>query len=369
MKFTTTAKRLKQALQIVEAALPTRTTLPAATHVKISASGKTITLTTTNLHLMIQYTFEADIKKEGVAVVPAKRLLDFSKTLSSEELSAKLEGKFLEITAGKALLEMPVLPDQEFPEVAHVTGQAFTVKQTDLREALRLTSFAAEQNTDRYILNGCYLSFTPTDQCSILATDSRRLAQYTFSVVSMPKKPDAVKFLFPQGAAKLLQSHLEHEVDTVVTQGERHVSVSFTAPAGDSYYMSFNQVEGQYPDCKALIPAATNANKVDRQNLLMALKRAIAAVDADGRVHLKFRAGSIDIEASGTGASASGRVLEPVTAEYSGKPIDATFTPKYLVEVLDELKDETIEFDITGTERPMIFTSKGYIYLNMPLRA
>ena len=156
MQFTTTAKRLKQALQIVEAVLPARTTLPAATHVKMSTKDGRLTLTTTNLHNLIHYTCAVDVTEDGVAVVPAKKFLDFVKTLSGEEISAKLDpqSRRLDVTTGSIQLELPTLDDQEFPEPPPEKGDSFKIKQADLREALRLTSFAAEQNTDRYILNG-----------------------------------------------------------------------------------------------------------------------------------------------------------------------------------------------------------------------
>src|SRR5208282_5083496 len=118
MQFTTTAKRLKQALQIVEAVLPTRTTLPAATHVKMSTKNGRLTLTTTNLHNFIHYTYATDITEDGVAVVPAKRFLDFVKTLSGEEISAKLDSqrKRLDVATEGIQLELPTLDDQEFPD-------------------------------------------------------------------------------------------------------------------------------------------------------------------------------------------------------------------------------------------------------------
>ena len=149
MKLKTTAKKLKQGLQIVEGALPTRTPIPAATHVKMSATGKSLTLTTTNLHTLIHYTFQVEGLTDGVAVVPAKRLLDFCKTLSDEEMELARDGKYLVIRAGRARLELPTIADNEFPAAPITTGRVLHVKQNELKEALRLTAFAAEQNTDR----------------------------------------------------------------------------------------------------------------------------------------------------------------------------------------------------------------------------
>ena len=372
MKIKTTAKKLKQGLQVVEGALPTRTPIPAATHVKISVTGKSLTLTTTNLHTLIHFTFQVEGLKDGIAVVPAKRLLDFCKTLSSEEIELTRDGKRLSIRAGRALLELPVMSDDEFPAAPVTTGRTLQVKQAELKEALRLTSFAAEQNTDRYILNGCYLTVSPDGKsCSLLATDSRRLARYSFAPTKTPEEPEKIKFLVPQAVAKLLQDHLAYETDAIITQGERHVSVQFALETGESYYLHFNQVEGNYPDCRALIPETSSKNTINREAMLQALKRAISAVDTTGRVQLTFNPLAVEIEAAAASSASTtaGRTVEPVPAQYCGKIMTATFTPKYLVEVLEELTGETVDFDIKGEEQPLIITSNEYIYLNMPLRA
>ena len=174
----------------------------------------------------------------------------------------------------------------------------------------------------------------------------------------------------PQAVTKLLQEHLAYDTEAIITLGERHVSVQYVQDTGESYYLHFNQVEGNYPDCRALIPESSVPNVVSRAALLQALKRAISAVDATGRVQLTFNPLTIDIEAAAASSTSTtaGRTVEPVPAKYSGKTFTATFTPKYLVEVLEELEDE-IEFDIKGAEQPLVITSKEYIYLNMPLRA
>jgi len=374
MQFTTTAKRLKQALQIVEAVLPARTTLPAATHVKMSTKDGRLTLTTTNLHNLIHYTCAVDVTEDGVAVVPAKKFLDFVKTLSGEEISAKLDpqSRRLDVTTGSIQLELPTLDDQEFPEPPPEKGDSFKIKQADLREALRLTSFAAEQNTDRYILNGCLLFFSEEGKCQVIATDARRLAKYTFDPVSLPTEPDKARFLIPNNVAKVLADHLIHEVDLAITIGEKHVSLCFETPGQDNYFLHFSQVEGKYPECQGLIPNLNHANSINRMGFLLALKRAISIVDAEGRVLLKFHGSSLEIEARGanaSGGSSACLLVERLPVEFSGKPLTAAFSPKYIAQALEEMSDDNVSFDLEGEAKPIVFNGNSYLYLNMPLRS
>jgi DNA polymerase-3 subunit beta len=374
MQFTTTAKRLKQALQIVEAVLPTRTTLPAATHVKMSTKNGRLTLTTTNLHNFIHYTYATDITEDGVAVVPAKRFLDFVKTLSGEEISAKLDSqrKRLDVATEGIQLELPTLDDQEFPDPPPEKGLAFKIKQADLKEALRLTSFATEQNTDRYILNGCFLYFSEDGKCQVIATDARRLAKYTFDPVSLPAEPDKARFLIPNNVAEVLADHLIHDVDLAITIGEKRVSLCFETPGQDTYFLHFSQVEGKYPDCRSLIPNLNHANSINRMGFLLALKRAISIVDAEGRVQLKFQGNRLEIEARGSNTAASSSaclLVEKLPVEFSGKPLTTSFSPKYIAQALEEMTEDNVSFDLEGEGKPIVFNGNSYLYLNMPLRS
>jgi DNA polymerase-3 subunit beta len=371
MQFKVTAKRLKQALQIVEAVLPAKAPLPAAAHVKLSGKGRQLTLTATNLHSLIHYTFSAEVAKEGVAVVPAKKFLDFVKTLSTEEISARRDAnaKQLVITTGSINLKLPTLDDQEFPEAPKEKGLSFKVRQADLREALRLTAFAAERDTNRHILQGCFLHFSPEGRCHVIATDTKRLAKYSFDPVTAPSHMDQGRFIIPIQTAEVLTDHLIHDAEMTITIGEKHISLDFETPGQDQYYLSFNQVIGNYPDCHGVIPNRAFINSVNRLGLLLALRRAISIVNAEGRVQLTFKGGTLEIEASDSHTPASSsHLVEKLPIEYSGEPLSAAFTPKMLAQALEEMTEDSVVFDLEGESKPLALNGKNYLYLNMPLR-
>ena len=373
MKFKLNAKRLKQALQIVEAVIPARTALPAATHVRLSIKNERLTLTTTNIHTVIQYTFGVIGATDGVAVVPAKKLLDFIKTLSDEELEADLNpnNQHLKLNVGSILLEMPTLDDAEFPMSKQEAGPTFVIKQSELREAIRLTAFAAEQNTDRYILNGCYLAFTPTGTCQVLATDSRRLALYSFNPDQLPDQLDKLKLLIPSAVASILQNQLIHQSSIKITLGGSQVSMCFDTVEQDNYYLQFSQIEGTYPDCRGFLPKTLEHNSINRLALLLALKRAISIADADGKVQLKFHGTKLEVEARASSTSVANNcfLVERIPMEYKGPMVTIAFTAKLLAQALDEIDEELISFNIDGDTKPLILHTPNYLYMNMPLRS
>jgi len=77
-------------------------------------------------------------------------------------------------------------------------------------------------------------------------------------------------------------------------------------------------------------PDLNHANSINRMGFLLALKRAISIVDAEGRVLLKFHGSSLEIEARGSNASGGSSaclLVEKLPVEFSGKPLTAAFSP------------------------------------------
>jgi DNA polymerase III sliding clamp (beta) subunit (PCNA family) len=161
-------------------------------------------------------------------------------------------------------------------------------------------------------------------------------------------------------------------VDLAITIGEKHVSLCFETPGQDNYFLHFSQVEGKYPECQGLIPNLNHANSINRMGFLLALKRAISIVDAEGRVLLKFHGSSLEIEARGSNASGGSSaclLVEKLPVEFSGKPLTAAFSPKYIAQALEEMSDDNVSFDLEGEAKPIVFNGSSYLYLNMPLRS
>ena len=120
-----------------------------------------------------------------------------------------------------------------------------------------------------------------------------------------------------------------------------------------------------------MIPNRAFINSVNRLGLLLALKRAISIVNAEGRVSCTFKGGTLEIEASDSHTPAnasSSHLVEKLPIDYSGEPLSAAFTPKMLAQALEEMTEDSVVFDLEGESKPLALNGKNYLYLNMPLR-
>jgi DNA polymerase-3 subunit beta len=361
MKFKTVAREFQKALEIVEGIIPARTPLPAATHVLIELKAGVLTLTGTDASNRVQYSFPAE-GEDGVALVPARKLLAFAKTLQGRELHAEsASGKHLTLTTENIELTLPELPAADFPNVPAPSGNSFKVDQATLCMALRRTVFAAAVEDERHVLCGCYLHFQD-GQGRVVATDSRRLALVQFTPITTPSSPDT-RCIIPTAIAKLLVSHLTWKSEVSCTVGERQVGFDCDTADG-RYRLIFTQVEGNYPSYEKFILPLQRENVISREALLQALKRASMAVEEkDGTVDLLFEGRRLIIRAQTTC-----KFHESLEMDYSGETCTTVFAPRYIAEALEVSTEAEIRFDLQGPQSPLVLQSHNCLYLAMPRR-
>ena len=64
-----------------------------------------------------------------------------------------------------------------------------------------------------------------------------------------------------------------------------------------------------------------------------------------------------------------GEARVEVDAEYKGKDISVGFNPDYLVDLLKNINDEKVEFEVTDPEKPgVVRIGTEYIYVVLPMQ-
>ena len=91
MKVKCHQKDLALALNLVNRAVSTNTTLPVLNNILIKAQGKKIYFSATNLEVAITYFIEADILNEGAITVPAKLITNYISLIKEDEINLKLD--------------------------------------------------------------------------------------------------------------------------------------------------------------------------------------------------------------------------------------------------------------------------------------
>ena len=362
MKLNIQKENLMKGIQVVQNVISQKSNLPILSYLLLEANDKnSIRLTTTDLDIGITCEIKAQVEETGIIVLPVKKFGDIVKEFPEETIHINTKKNNLTFIENKhCQFKLMGLPFDEFPKLPKFTNQEIIkIHQEDLKKMLALTSFAASFDETRYILNGI-LCQIEKDTIKLIATDGKRLAFYQKKATQGINK--SIKMIIPIKTIHELSRNLTDQGELLLGIGTNQILLDF----GKIQIIS-RLIEGEFPDYKQVIPAASgNKMTINRQQLLLAIRRASLLSTPDYQaIKLELLKNKLVISKS---TPDIGESREELVCEYAGKDMIIGFNPNYLLDVLKNLEIEKIELEVTNSERPGVIRCNGYIYIVLPMR-
>jgi DNA polymerase-3 subunit beta len=362
MKFRVTKEKLLEGLQQVQNVVSTRTTLPILSNVLLQADGSEVHLTTTDLDVGVRGSCEAQVDKEGATTLPARRLFNIVRELPSSEIQFDVDGKnAASIRSGQSFFKILGLPEEEFPPLPKFEdAKIVTIRQKDLRDGLRKTSYAISTDETRYVLNGILFSFKD-NKLTLVATDGRRLAMVEIEL-EFPRSHEA-DIIIPTKAVTELQRLLTDDGDAKVSMGNGQIAFDL-----NKALLVSKLIEGNYPNYRQVIPAeAKERVKLERETFLNSLRRvSLLASDKSNSIKLNFGKNNIDITAN---TPEVGEAKESLPVQYKGRDFSIAFNPEFLMAPLRALTEDEVFLDLIDEMSPGVLKIQTpFLYVLMPMR-
>ncbi|MFN4327547.1 MAG: DNA polymerase III subunit beta [Limnobacter sp.] len=357
---------LVRKLQIVSNIVERRNTLPVLANILLKKTGGLVTMVSSDIEMQIQTTAEVGSGGEEVATtVAARKFLDILRSLPDDsDVSVKLDGKKMAVQARKSRFALQTLPAEDFPLVQEPKEwvSQITLPQKMLKNLLGMVHFAMAQQDLRYYLNGVLLVIDASHVRAV-ATDGHRLAYAEADGKGGPGKNEVI---VPRKTVLEL-SRLLADSDDPVTIDLATNQAKFTF---SDITLITKLVEGKFPDYQRVIPKTHQHHVViSRDVLLSALQRAsILTSDKFRGIRWVLAAGSLTIVANNSDQEEARDELE---VEYQGPEIDVGFNVNYLVDVLNNLKSETVCFTLQDGNSSALVTNPSkddFKYVVMPMR-
>lgn len=357
---------LLKPLQSVTGVVERRHTLPILANVLIEKSGETISFAATDLEIQITSSTPCEGSGQKVSVtVGAKKLQDILRSLpDNTEVSLESQDSRLQVRAGHSRFNLQTLPSEDFPRLAE--GEAVTSKlvisQKVLKGLLSLVQYAMAQQDIRYYLNGLLLVIQGS-LLKVVATDGHRLA---FAATTLDREYENQEVILPRKTVLELSKLLTDSEETVsleILQNQARFDFS-----GISLISKL--VDGKFPDYTKVIPANYNQRMgIGRIPLLQALQRAAILSNEKIRgVRLVLTAGNLRIICTNTEQE---EAQEEFEVEYAGSPLDIGFNISYLLDVLTNLSEDTLNWDFGDSNSSVLISIPGkddFKYVVMPMR-
>ena len=364
MELTVQKDVLLNGIQTVQNAITQKSSLPVLSNVLLEADGQNIKLTATDLDIGICSNLPVISGQEGAITIPAKKFFDIVKSLpDGQDVNISLKkNNSIAIKSGKAQFKILGLPKDDFPSLPLFEDKdSITLSQQELKEMLNLTDFAISKDDARHILTGILLVIKG-EEITIVATDGRRMAV----ILKKLEKKTLVdrEVIIPLKTVQEVKRLLGDDGDVKIEFSENQVLFSL-----NSSFIISRLIEGEFPDYKKVIPGKSSKIViVSREDFLSAARRVSIFTDQDSQaIKLNIQKSRMTISKN---TPYLGEAKEDIKINYSGeKEIEIGFNPKYLIDVLKNLEDDDVNFEVNDQTKPgVIRKGDGYIYVVLPMQ-
>ncbi len=362
MKFTMQTEDLCSGVLSVIKALPVRSSMPVLDGVLIEATGDGLHLTCSDLMFQKECYLPATVEEEGKCILKGKFLAEILRKLPNEPLYAELEGLILKIRSGRVRQRLQCIEFDEYP-IMRAKGDVVDIKVNaeQLRTMIDHTVFAVSQDDSRPVLTGALIEAN-ADLLTFVATDS-----FQFAMTSLhTQNNDVEKRTIVQGKvlSELAKMAEETEKDVTVSLTQTHLTVQV-----NDTRLTARLLDGNYIDYKRIIPKECKTRVlVDTAELLTITDRAqLIAREGNNSILMHFEGSTLTVSAE----SFVGRSEDTMEVSIVGDPIDIAFNPKYVINILRSVTDETVYLEFNSPISPCVIRpvqGDAYLYLIVPMR-
>lgn len=360
MRVHIATKTLNETLGHVERIIPTRSSNPGLSLLRLQGRQDQLVLSGSNLDLDIRAVVDADVRGEGEIAVPAAVLGQVVRAAPAESIELDVGEAELAVASGSFATTLQLIAAENAPRLEFPETFEGEIEGLDLAKALDHVRYAAAVADYQAVFRGVRLELHD-ERTRAVATDGFRLASY-LAVSSTGLDAD---LLIPVRSVEELVKLLSAGPARLALQGGQ-----LTVASG-RYTVNAKLMEGTFPDYERVIPAQFPV-KVTLPAAVLADAVARVAVMADKsanhRVDLFIKDGVLQITAEGS----YGRAQEAIDVlqEGSESEIALAYNAKYLVDAVGPIAGD-MQLEFSGATTPSVATDLGdpaYLAMVVPLR-
>ena len=360
-------KCLKQNLltgvQTVYKAVPSKTTMSILECILITAKDNEITLTANDMEIGIETKITGSVVEEGVIALDARILFEIVRKLPNSEIIIDTdENMKTSITCEKSNFNIIGKSGEDFSYLPVIDKtDPIVISYFTLKELIRQTIFSISDNDNNVIMTGEYMVIKE-NECKLVSLDGHRIS---IRKVHLKNVYEERKVIIPgktlNELSKILPSETDKDLYMYFT--DKHVLFEF-----ENTIVVSRLIEGEYFNVDQMLSSdyetKVNVNKkelldcIDRATLLVKEgdKKPIIISINDDNMQLKIN-------------SAVGSMNEEINIEKEGKELMIGFNPKFLIDALRVIDDETISLYMVNPKAPCFIKNddETYIYLILPV--
>ncbi len=361
MKIICPKSELLKSINIVQKAVPTRTTMTILECILIDARSMQIYLTANDMELGIETIVQGRIEEKGMIALDAKifseiirKLPDYDITIETDEMMTAT------ISCLKAKFRIPGKDGEEFVRLPVIEkNRPLEISQFTLREMIRQTIFSISLNDTNRVMTGEYFEIRG-NQLRVVSLDGHRIS---IRKPELKDQYDDHSLIIPGKTLLEISRIMQGEADDMVSifYTDNHVLFEY-----DDTVVVSRLIEGEYFRIDTMIPNDYQTKvTINRKELSECLERSVLLVKEEDKKPIVM---SVADQSMGlTIQTPRGSLDETIAIETEGKDIKIGFNPRYLLESLRAMDDEMIDLYLVNSKTPCIIKNEAVTYLYMIL--
>jgi DNA polymerase-3 subunit beta len=366
VKLQASAQELLAQLQTVSRVASTRSAVQALSGVQVVAENGSVELRATDMEVGLRVPLQAEVQREGTAVLPARLTVDVVRALPASDVSIELRAaeQDVEIESGSAQFHIRTLRGEDFPPFPDAAGDAVvTVPAKAFVETIGKVARSASRDETRPILTGILVSASESE-LRMVATDSYRL-----SVKETPLESPLDGEFEANVPARALQelARIAQQAEADTLRAARRANQIVFDVGGMT--LSSRLIEGQFPNYRQLLPETYEHElRLETKELTDVVRRIALLAQKNAPLRLRFSEGELTVSAQTPDV---GEAHETLPVPFAGEPFEIGFNPEFLRDGVESVDSDDLLLKLISPLRPGLIEAadgSGFIYLIMPIR-
>ena len=361
MKIICEQHKLINSINIALKAISSKTTLPILECLIIRAESDIIKVIANDLEIGIETILDGNIIETGTIALNAKIFSDIIRKLPDNEITIETDENYkTTILSEKSEFTIYGESAEEFPYLPNIDkNDPVTLSQFSLKEIIRQTVFSISDSSK--VMSGELFEINENN-FKVVSLDGHRISVRN---LELKDNYNNIKVIVPEKTlievSKILSGEVADQVNLYFT--DKHILFEFNQTIVlsrliEGEYFNIDQMfSGDY-ETKVTLNKSEMLNTIDRSTLLVKEtdKKPIIFNITDDKIEFKMD-------------TSIGSMSDEMNINKSGKDMLIGFNPKFLLDALRVIDDETIDIYLINPKAPCFIKDEdeSYMYLILPV--
>ncbi len=363
MKIKCDKSDLLNSVNIVLKAVTVKTTMPILESLIIQATDNQIKMIANDMELGIETLVKGTVIEAGMVALNAKVFSEIVRKLPENEVDITSDDNYVtDINCENAKFSISGMSGEDFPFLPEIEKEkALVLSQFTLKEVIRQTVFSISDNQNNKIMTG-ELFEVKNNVLRVVSLDGHRIS---IRKIPLKKEYEDIKVIIPGKTLNEISKILSGEASSLVKIyfTDKHALFEF-----DDTLVLTRLIEGEYYRIDQMLSNDYESKiTINKNELIRCIERASLLIrETDKKpIIIEVNGENLQLRTNTT----IGSMKEDINITLEGKDITIGFNPKFLLDALKVIDNESIDLYMINAKSPCFIRDKeeSYIYLILPV--